>query len=149
MQEFKYYWEDFPLGNKIELGSYSVHEKDIIDFGKKFDPQYFHIDPKKAKGSPYGSLIACGWHTCGIIMRLMNNKFLAKTASMGSPGVSKINWHLPVRAGDKITGNWVVTDTRESSSKPELGIVKARVTGLNQNLDVIITIEPTMLIFKK
>ena len=85
MKSFKYFWQDFSEGQEAFLGTHKVSEKDILEFGRKFDPQYFHTDPVLAKESPFGGLIACGWHTCAIMMRLMCNNFLVDTATMGAP----------------------------------------------------------------
>ena len=148
MKSFKYFWQDFNEGQEASLGTHKVSEKDILEFGRKFDPQYFHTDPVWAKESPFGGLIACGWHTCAIMMRLMCNNFLVDTATMGAPGVDNLKWLLPLKPNDEITGFWKVLERRESNSKPNLGIVKAKVQGFNQKDKCIITMEPTLLIFK-
>ena len=149
MGSVKYYWEDFTTNNEISLGEYTVSEREILAFARKFDPQYFHINPSLAKESPYGGLIACGWHTCSIIMRLMCDNFLINTASIGAPGVDNLRWLLPLRPGDSIKGFWQVTEKRESKSKPNLGIIKAKVKGINVKEQCLITMEPTIMVFKK
>ncbi len=149
MQIFKYYWEDFSDNEKVFLGTYSVSEKEILEFGIKYDPQYFHTDPILAKQSNFGGLIACGWHTCSIMMRLMCEKFLVDTSSMGSPGVDNLRWLLPLKPGDIIRGYWELLDKRELRSKEDLGILKASVWGINQDDQCIITMEPTLMLFKK
>ena len=149
MQIFKYYWEDFSDNKKVFLGRYSVSEKEILEFGIKYDPQYFHTDPILAKQSNFGGLIACGWHTCSIMMRLMCEKFLVDTSSMGSPGVDNLRWLLPLKPGDIIRGYWELLDKRELRSKEDLGILKASVWGINQDDQCIITMEPTLMLFKK
>ena len=117
MQMFKYYWEDFSDSRKLFLGEYEVSEKEILDFGIKYDPQYFHTDPVLAKESNFGGLIACGWHTCSILMRLMCEKFLVDTSSMGSPGVDKLRWLVPLKPGDMVRGYCELHEKRESKSK--------------------------------
>ena len=149
MGSVKYYWEDFTTNNEISLGEYTVSEREILAFARKFDPQYFHINPSLAKESPYGGLIACGWHTCSIIMRLMCDNFLINTASIGAPGVDNLRWLLPLRPGDSIKGFWQVLEKRESKSKPNLGIIKAKVKGINVKEQCLITMEPTIMVFKK
>ena len=148
IQMFKYYWEDFSDSGKLFLGEYQVSEKEILDFGIKYDPQYFHIDPVLAKESNFGGLIACGWHTCSILMRLMCEKFLVDTSSMGSPGVDKLRWLVPLKPGDIVRGYWKLREKRESKSKENLGIIKASVWGINQEGQCIITLEPTFMVFK-
>ncbi len=148
MKSFKYFWQDFAEGQESFLGTFQVSEKDILEFGKEFDPQYFHANSLLAKESPFGGLIACGWHTCAIMMRLMCDKFLVDTATMGAPGVDNLKWLLPLRPNDKINGFWKVLEKRESNSKPNLGIIKAKVMGFNQKDKCIISMEPTLLIFK-
>jgi acyl dehydratase len=97
------YWEDFPAGDTVEMGSHTFTEAEIIAFAKQFDPQPFHIDPEAAKGSFFKGLIASGWHTCSVAMRLMVDKYVGRSASLGSPGLDNIRWLAPVRAGDTIT----------------------------------------------
>tara|TARA_A100001011_G_C14157835_1_gene776886 strand:- start:596 stop:1051 length:456 start_codon:yes stop_codon:yes gene_type:complete len=149
MKKFLYFWEDFEINNKINLGTYEFTEDEIIKFGQKFDPQYFHINPKLSKKSEYKGLIASGWHTCSALMKLMCKKFLNKTYTLGSPGISNLSWFQPVRPGDKITGYWNVIEKRESKSKPSLGIIKLKISGINQNKVTVINMEPTVLIYKK
>ena len=149
MESFKYFWEDFTQNKEMFLGSYVVSEEEILNFARKFDPQYFHTDPLLAKDSSFGGLIACGWHTCSIMMRLMCDNFLNQTSSMGAPAVDDLKWLLPLRPGDIIDGFWDVVAKRESKSKPNLGIIKARIQGFNQEGNCIITMEPTLLVFKR
>ena len=149
MKMFKYYWEDFSDSGKLFLGEYEVSGKEILDFGIKYDPQYFHTDPVLAKKSNFGGLIACGWHTCSILMRLMCEKFLVDTSSMGSPGVDKLRWLVPLKPGDMVRGYWELREKRESKSKENLGIIKACVWGINQENQCIITMEPTLMVFKR
>ena len=94
-------------------------------------------------------MIASGWHTCSVIMKLMCAKFLNNTSTLGSPGIKNLSWSHPVRPGDIITGYWNVIEKRESNSKPNLGIIKLKISGVNQNEDTVITMEPTIIIYKK
>ncbi len=96
------YFEDLQEGAIIELGSKIITEKEIIDFAQEFDPQPFHIDPEAAKSSFYGGLIASGWHTVSIYMRLLVDNFLNQTVSLGSPGLDNLRWLKPVRPGDSL-----------------------------------------------
>ena len=97
------YLEDFVEGAVYEFGPATITEEEIILFGKSFDPQVFHTDPEKAKETVYGGLIASGWHTCSLFMRLYVEHYLPGPASLGSPGVDEIRWLKPVRPGDKLT----------------------------------------------
>ena len=149
LKNYLYFWEDFQVNKKINLGTYKFTKNEIIKFGKKFDPQYFHIDPELSIKSEYKGLIASGWHTCSAIMNLMCNKFLNNTNTLGSPGLSNLKWLYPVRPGDKITGYWIVTEKRESKSKQNLGIIKLNISGINQNKVIVLSMEPIVFIYKK
>ena len=149
MEKKLHFWEDFKLNKLVNLGTYEFTEDEIIVFGKKFDPQYFHINPQEAKKSDYKGLIASGWHTCSVIMKLMCAKFLNNTSTLGSPGIKNLSWSHPVRPGDIITGYWNVIEKRVSNSKPNLGILKLKISGVNQNEVTVITMEPTIIIYKK
>ena len=149
MKNDLYSWEDFEINQEVNLGTYEFTEDEIIEFGKKFDPQYFHVDPKLSKASEYKGLIASGWHTCSVIMKLMCDKFLNSTNTLGSPGISNLSWFHPVRPGDKITGYWEVIEKRESRSKPSIGIMKLKIFGINQKKETVINMEPTIFIYKK
>ena len=149
MNSKKLYWKDFVVGERKEIGSKLFKKEEIIKFAEKFDPQYFHVDPKLSKASEYKGLIASGWHTCSVIMKLMCDKFLNSTNTLGSPGISNLSWFHPVRPGDKITGYWKVIEKRESRSKPSMGIMKLKIFGINQNRETVINMVPTIFIYKK
>ncbi|MDB5581114.1 MAG: MaoC-like protein [Bradyrhizobium sp.] len=127
----KYYWEDLVPGEAVGIGSYTVGADEIITFAKQFDPQPFHVDPEAAKGSIFGGLIASGWHTCGIAMRLMCDAYLNETASLGSPGLEEIRWLKPVRPGDTLRGTRTIEESRPTS-KPDRGLVLTRWDMYNQ-----------------
>ena len=96
-------FEDYEPGATYEFGSIPVDARDIIAFGRQFDPQVFHIDPEGAKNTMYGGLIASGWHTGSLMMRLFVENYLPGPASLGSPGVDELSWLKPVRPGDELT----------------------------------------------
>ena len=127
----KYYWEDLVPGEAVGIGSYTVGADEIITFAKQFDPQPFHVDPEAAKDSIFGGLIASGWHTCGIAMRLMCDAYLNETASLGSPGLEEIRWLKPVRPGDTLRGTRTIEESRPTS-KPDRGLVLTRWDMYNQ-----------------
>ena len=91
----KRYFEDYIGGSVHEYGFISVEQEEIISFAKRFDPQVFHTEPEPAKRTIYGGLIASGWHTCGLMMRLFVDHFLSKVASLGSPGIDELRWNKP------------------------------------------------------
>lgn len=135
------YWEDFPAGETLEMGSHTFTAEEIIAFARQFDPQPFHVDPEAAQQSFFKGLIASGWHTCAIAMRLMVDKYVGRSASLGSPGLDNIRWLAPVRAGDTITYRRTTTAVRPSESKPGIGLVHSRWEAVNQRGEPVMTME--------
>jgi acyl dehydratase len=131
------YLEDFTAGDVIELGSRTLSAEEIIAFAQQFDPQYFHTDPERAKASPYGGLIASGWHTAAIYMRLAVDGFIGEAESMGSPGVDGVRWLKPVRPGDTLKGRVTIVEVIPSKSRTDRGTVKTLAEVINQNGDVV------------
>ncbi|HEV8029086.1 MAG TPA: MaoC family dehydratase [Stellaceae bacterium] len=132
------YLEDFHPGEVIELGSRTVSAEEIIAFARQFDPQYFHIDPERAKASPFGGLIASGWHTVAMYMRLVVDRFISGMAeSMGSPGVDGIRWLKPVRPGDTLMGRSTVVEIIPSKSRADRGTLKSLGELVNQHGEVV------------
>ena len=111
----KYYWEDFSPGQVREGGSVTLSEEEIIEFASKYDPQPFHVDRELAKQSVFGGLIASGWHTASIYMRMLCDLYLLETAGLGSPGIDELRWVKPVRPGDTLRGRAEVLGVRPSS----------------------------------
>ena len=139
--EKKWHFEDFVVGQTIEIGSRTVTEEEIIVFAKQFDPQPFHVDKDAAAQSIFGGIIASGWHTCGLIMRLMVDQFLADSTSMGSPGVDEIRWITPLRPGDTLHVTNTVQDVKPSKSKADRGVVWTEWRAVNQHGEVVATIK--------
>jgi len=133
----KYYWEDFYPGQVLEAGGYSLSEEEIIEFASKYDPQPFHTDREKAKHSVFGGLIASGWQTAGLCMRMLCDSYLLESASMGSPGVDELRWVKPVRAGDTLHLKSKVLETRASASRPDMGTVRSRYEVYNQHGELV------------
>ena len=127
------YFEDFHVGDVTEVGPVSVSEDEILDFAKRFDPQPFHVDRAAAEQSPFGGLIASGWHTTALFMGMFVRGVLLDSASLGSPGVEELRWLAPVRPGDTLTGRSTITDARESSTDPRRGTVFTTNEALNQD----------------
>src|SRR3569832_1595501 len=121
MPQLKWYFEDFAVGATIEVGSRQVSEQEIIDFAKQFDPQPFHIDRQAAADSIYGGIIASGWHTCSMMMKLMGVNLLHDAASLGSPGLDEIRWSKPVRGGDTRGGGGAGRGGRPAGGGPGRG----------------------------
>jgi len=143
------YFEDFGVGEVIEIGSKKVTQTEIVTFAEAFDPQPFHTSEAKAKDSIFGGLIASGWHTCAIFMRLYVDNFLTKTISLGSPGVDNIRWLKPVFPNDTISGRITILETKPSPNRPEVGIIKIKSEMLNQSGEVVMRLEGTGLFGKK
>ena len=135
------YWEDLQPGEALEMGSHTFTEEEIIAFAQQFDPQPFHTDPVAAKQSFYGGLIASGWHTCAIAMRLTVDSYIGRAASLGSPGLDNIRWLAPVRAGDTVTYRRKILAARPSASKPGAGLVQTRWEAQNQRGEMVMTLE--------
>ena len=133
------YLEDFVEGAVYEFGPATITEEEIILFGKSFDPQVFHTDPEKAKETVYGGLIASGWHTCSLFMRLYVEHYLPGPASLGSPGVDEIRWLKPVRPGDELTLRVTVHKVKPSRSKPDRGVLYSFCEMVNQENDVVVS----------
>jgi acyl dehydratase len=140
------YLEDYVEGDIHEFGPVTITEGEIVQFGKTFDPQVFHTDPDGAKKTVYGGLIASGWHTCSLFMRLFVEYYLAGRASLGSPGVDELRWLRPVRPGDELTLRITVHKVKPSRSKPDRGVLFSFCEMLNQQRDVVATMMAMNLI---
>ncbi|MFP6715299.1 MAG: MaoC family dehydratase [Alphaproteobacteria bacterium] len=136
----KTYFEDFKVGQVIELGSCTVSKDEIIAFARKFDPQPFHIDEAAAERSIYGGLIASGWHTGSLFMRLLYDGLLSHAASMGSPGQDELRWIKPVRPGDTLSARGLVEELIPSRSKPDRGLIRTTYEVFNQDGDKVMMV---------
>ncbi len=135
------WWEDFKVGESADMGSHRFTEEEIVAFARQFDPQPFHTDAEAAGRSAFGGLVASGWHTCAIGMRLMVERYVGQAASLGSPGLDNIRWLKPVRPGDTIAYRRTVLESRASGSRPGVGLVKHRWEALNQDGELVMTME--------
>jgi acyl dehydratase len=127
------YFEDYALGSMYECGTVSIDEASMIAFAKEFDPQSFHVDPVAAAAGPFGGLIASGWHTAALTMRLLVENYLSAEASLGGAGADEIRWPYPVRPGDTLRVRATVVESRRSLSKPDRGIIKTLAETVNQD----------------
>jgi len=134
------YWEDIKVGDTATLGSHTVTEDEILAFARKYDPQPFHVDREAAKQSIFGGLIASGWHSCAIMMRLsVDHMKKAQLAGVGSPGIDSCRFVKPVRPGDTVTVRTEITESWPSRSKP-IGFIRRRADMVNQHGDVVLTV---------
>jgi acyl dehydratase len=133
------YFEDYIPDSVYEFGSIVVEEKEIIEFAKRYDPQVFHTNPVAARNTIFGGLIASGWHTAALAMRLLVDNFIPHVACMGSPGIDEIRWLKAVRPGDEISIRVQVLEAKRSKSKPDRGTVRAFMEVLNQNREIVMS----------
>jgi len=143
------FFEDFQPGDTRETGSVTVTREAILAFAREFDPQPFHIDDEAAKRSPYGGLIASGWHTAALCMKLVVGMLGPDSGSLGSPGVDELRWLRPVRPGDELTVHIEVVEAIPSRSKPDRGLVKLRYTVRNQNREDVMTMIALGLVLRR
>jgi acyl dehydratase len=135
------YWEDFHVGDTTEVGPVTVSEAEIVEFATRYDPQPFHVDPVAAAQTPYGGLIASGWHTTAIFMGMFVRAVLLDSASLGSPGVEEIRWTAPVRPGDTLSGRTTITDVQPSSTNAKRGTVFTTNEVFNQDEVLVLTMK--------
>ena len=134
------YFEDYLPGAVYEYGYTSVTEADIVTFAERFDPQPIHVDAQFAAAGPFGGLIASGWHTAGIAMRLIVDHYLPRAASLASPGIDELRWPTPVRPGDKLRLRTTIVEARRSRSKPDRGLVRTQAELINQDGSPVLTL---------
>jgi acyl dehydratase len=137
--------DDLEPGQIYDLGRRTLERDEIIAFARDWDPQPFHLDEQSAAASIYGGLIASGWHTVCVFMRLFADGLLARAAAMGSPGVDELRWLKPVRPGDTLEARLEVLEVRPSRSRPDRGIVRARSVALNQHGEEVLTFVASLL----
>jgi acyl dehydratase len=135
------YFEDYTVGESAEFGDYLITEEEIIAFATAYDTQIFHLDAEAAKASSFGGLVASGWMTGAVVMRMMCDHFIPPVSAMGSPGIDQLRWLRPVRPGDRLRVRVTVLDTRRSQSKPDRGVLTVRQEALNQNDEIVMTID--------
>jgi acyl dehydratase len=141
------YFEEWSVGEVFETDSHEMTVDRMLSFAEEFDPQPFHVDPDAAAESIYGGLIASGWHTGSVLMRLLTT--VLGPSSMGSPGVDKLRWLAPVRAGDQLRVRLTVLDTRTSESKPDRGIIRFKQEMFNQRHEMVMSLEATLFMKRR
>ena len=135
------FFEDFFDGQEIALGSVTVDRDEVLDFARRFDPQSFHVDEEAAARSIYGGIIASGWHTGAMMMRLLCDGLFLRAASMGSPGLDQLRWIRPARPGDTLTLTGRVLSAKASRTKPDRGSVDISYKVHNQHGDLAMTFQ--------
>ena len=142
------FFEDFTKGAVVEFGGITVTEPEIIAFARQFDPQPMHTDPVAAANGPTGGLIASGWHTVGLMMRMYADQYLPANG-LPAPGVDEVRWHQPVRPGDTLRVRITILDTRVSQSKPDRGLIFPLSEVLNQRDEVVLSMKPVNLVRRR
>jgi acyl dehydratase len=138
-------YEDLEVGSRDEVGTHTFTAEEIVEFAQRFDPQPFHVDAAAAHASPFGGLIASGWHTCSVMMGMLVRNRLAGSTSLGSPGIDEIRWIKPVRPGDSLRMYNSVLAKRVSKSQPDRGIVTILWEGVNQAGEIVVTVRSNVL----
>ncbi|MEP6942315.1 MAG: MaoC family dehydratase [Betaproteobacteria bacterium] len=133
------FFEDYPVGSVFEAGPVRISEADIVDFAKRYDPQPFHVDAAAALHGPYGGIIASGWQTTALTMRLCVERYLSAESSLGSPGIDELRWMRPVRPGDVLTVRVTVEEARRSRSRPDRGLVRTLIETRNQAGEIVMS----------
>ena len=133
-----HWFDDFAVGQMYEFGDEPVERDEVIAFAQRFDAQDFHVDEQAAARSPYGGLIASGWHTAALMRRMLVLHFIPRESSLGSPGMDEVRWLLPVRPGDRLRARLEVLAVRRSNTKPDRGTVTQRTEVLNQHSEVVL-----------
>ncbi|GAA4802669.1 MaoC family dehydratase [Tomitella cavernea] len=138
--------EDYVAGEVFEYGSITVTEDDILEFAHRYDPQSIHIDEDSAREGPFGGLIASGWQTASVFMRMFADNFLTAVGSLSSPGIDELRWTAPVRPGDTLRIRVTVDESRRSRSKPDRGIIRTTGEMFNQDGAMVLTLRAMNLI---
>ena len=143
------YFEDYVAGAVFECGHIPVTQAEIIEFARRYDPQDMHVDPEAAARGRFGGLIASGWHTAAMTMRLIAENFLSKGTSLASPGIDELRWLKPVRPGDVLRIRVTVVEATPSRSRSDRGMVRSLVEALNQDGDVVMSMKPMNIIRRR
>lgn len=143
------WFEDYRPGDVHVFGPIAVSEDEIIEFAERFDPQPIHVDPIKAKDTIFGGLIASGWHTGSLMMRLYGDHYLSHVAGLASPGLDELRWPKPVRPGDALSIRLTVIEAAISRSKPDRGVVRTRIEVINQHDEVVMSMIAVNLFLRR
>jgi len=141
----KLYFEDFKPGLFGEFGPRLITREEIVAFAAEFDPQPMHLDEDAARETLLHGLAASGWHTCGVMMRMLCDGFLLDSSSMGANAVDEVRWMKPVRPGDTLTLRFTVLETRASRSRPDIGFVTVLIEMINQTGTAVMTLKNALM----
>jgi len=145
----RYWFEDFTPGWTFENGPRTLTAAEIVGFAREWDPQTFHTDEVRARESPFGGLIASGWQTAGVAMRLMCDGYLLESSCVGSPGIDELKFLQPVRPGDALRFRSTVLEAAPSKTKPNRGTVTFRWEIVNQHREVALSMIGKQLFLKR
>ena len=145
----KLYLEDFAVGGKFSSPSLRITAEEIKAFAAQFDPQPFHLDEQAARGTIFGGLAASGWHTAAFTMRILLQSELQPANGIIGGGLDELRWPRPTRPGDDLRVEAEVLEVRPSKSRPGEGLVKLRVTTLNQNGEAVQVFVPNLLVLRR
>jgi acyl dehydratase len=134
------WFDDFRVGERFEFGDYLVTADEIVEFALRYDPQPFHLDAEAASRSHFGGLIASGWMSCAVLMRLVCDHFIPPASAMGSPGIDELRWLQLVRPGDRLRAAVEVLAVKTSQSKPDRGVITAQQALINQHGESVLTL---------
>jgi len=135
------HFEDYVPGEVCVYDGITVDEAAIVEFARRYDPQPIHADPDAALQGPFGGLIASGWHTVALVMRVLVERYLSHVAAIVSPGIDELRWTLPVRPGDVLSVRVTVLEASVSRSKPDRGLVRTQIEALNQRGEGVLSMK--------
>ena len=135
------HFEDYVPGAVCVYGAIPVTAESIVEFARRYDPQPIHTDPEAALRGPFGGLIASGWHTIALVMRVLVERYLSHVAAIVSPGIDELRWTLPVRPGDVLSVRVTVLEATISRTKPDRGLVRTLIEALNQRGEVVLSMK--------
>ncbi|MFB6205318.1 MAG: MaoC family dehydratase [Haloglomus sp.] len=139
------YYEDIAVGKERSFGEYEVTEAEIVEFAERYDPQPFHVDPEAAEESLFGGLIASGWHTAAMTMRMLVDNYLDGSGAMGAAGIDGLRWKQPVRPGDTLTVETEVVGTEPWDGMAGVGVMESETTTRKQDGTPVMTMTGLLL----
>ena len=149
MTAAKLHFEDFAPGQVWEFGPRVITREEIVAFAAEFDPQPMHLDEEAARYTMLGGLGASGWHTCGLLMRMMCDCFLLNSASMGANAIEEVRWLKPVRPGDALTFRATVIDTKAPRSRADLGFIDMQLEMHNQAKKCVLLLRSSLMMGRR
>ena len=140
------YWEDFNVGQTFGSGTVTLTADDIKAFAAKYDPQPFHTDERVAAGTFFGGLVASGWHTAAVTMRLLVQSDLRVAGGLIGAGLDEMKWPRPVRPGDTLHVGLEIIETRPLKSRPQQGIIRVKAQTFNQKDELVQSFVANLLV---